>query len=259
VDASSIAIIAVIFFATFIRSAFGFGEALVAVPLLALLLPVEVAVPLAALFSITVAVIVIIQDWRKIHFDSAWRLVVATLFGIPLGLLILTTVPEAVVKSVLAIVIISFSLYCLVSRGNFELKTDRTSWAFGFAAGVLGGAYAMNGPPLVVYGAMRRWSPEHFRATLQGYFFPASVVQMAGYWLAGLWVPAVSHNFVICLTPAIGAIFLGRFVNRRMSGRRFVICIHVGLIVLGSILLAQSLWPIAQKAWNQPASPSGTT
>ena len=46
---------AVIFLATLIRSAFGFGEALVAVPLLALLIPVEQAVPLATLVSITVA------------------------------------------------------------------------------------------------------------------------------------------------------------------------------------------------------------
>src|SRR5438093_4167617 len=39
-------VLAVIFLATLIRSAFGFGEALVAVPLLALLMPVEEAVPL---------------------------------------------------------------------------------------------------------------------------------------------------------------------------------------------------------------------
>ena len=38
-------VLAVIFVATLIRSAFGFGEALVAVPLLALIMPVEVAAP----------------------------------------------------------------------------------------------------------------------------------------------------------------------------------------------------------------------
>ena len=39
----------------------------------------------------------------------------------------------------------------------------------------------MNGPPLVVYGVLRRWQPAQFRATLQGYFLIASVVGMAGY------------------------------------------------------------------------------
>src|SRR6266511_3447267 len=134
-------VMAVIFLATLIRSAFGFGEALVAVPLLALLMPVEEAVPLATLVSITVAAIVVAQDWHKIHFRSAGWLVISTLFGIPLGLWLLTAVSETVVKAMLAVVIIGFSSYCLVSRRQYELKNDRLAWLFGFAAGVLGGAY----------------------------------------------------------------------------------------------------------------------
>src|SRR5437763_14406436 len=88
---------AVMFLATVIRSACGFGEALIAVPLLALILPVEVAAPVAVLVSITVAAVVVAQDWREVHLGSAGWLVLSTLFGIPVGLLILKTVPEAVV------------------------------------------------------------------------------------------------------------------------------------------------------------------
>src|SRR5262249_31722764 len=162
-------VLAVVFLATLIRSAFGFGEALIAVPLLALLIPVGVAVPLATLLSITVAAVVVAQDWRKVHLGSAWRLVVATLLGVPLGLWLLKAAPEPVVKATLAVVIVAFSTYCLISRRPFALQSDRTAWLFGFAAGVLGGAYGMNGPPLVIYGTLRGWSAEHFRATLQGY------------------------------------------------------------------------------------------
>src|SRR5579864_8894944 len=106
-------VLAVIFLATLIRSAFGFGEALVAVPLLALLIPVEQAVPLATLISITVATVVIAQDWHQIHVRSAGWLVLSTLCGIPLGLWLLAAVAEKIVKAILAIVIIGFSLYCL--------------------------------------------------------------------------------------------------------------------------------------------------
>src|SRR5437764_5500404 len=98
-------VLAVVFLATLIRSAFGFGEALVAVPLLALLIPVEVAVPLAVLHSVTVAGVIVAQDWRKIHVRSAGWLVLATLFGIPLGLLLLTAAAEHTVKAILAVVI----------------------------------------------------------------------------------------------------------------------------------------------------------
>ena len=64
VDHTTLLVLAVIFLATLIRSAFGFGEALVAVPLLALLIPVKVAAPVAVLVSVTVAGIVVVQDWR---------------------------------------------------------------------------------------------------------------------------------------------------------------------------------------------------
>ena len=240
-ESTTLLVVAVIFVATLIRSAFGFGEALVAVPLLALLMPVEEAVPLATLVSITVAGIVVIQDWHKIHVRSAGWLVIATLFGIPLGLWLLTAVPETVVKAILAVVIIGFSSYCLVSRNQFELKNDRWAWLFGFGAGVLGGAYGMNGPPLVIYGSLRHWSPGHFRATLQGYFLPASLLGMCGYWLAGLWKPAVTRHYLWTLPLALAAIFLGRAINQRMRGRSFLRYIHVGLILLGTLLLMQSM------------------
>jgi uncharacterized membrane protein YfcA len=122
------------------------------------------------------------------------------------------------------------------------LKDDRLAWLFGFAAGILGGAYGMNGPPLVVYGALRRWSPEHFRATLQGYFFPASLLGLAGYYFTGLWVPDVTRYYLLSLAPAFVAVFFGRAMNRRMRGIRFLVYVHVGLIVVGILLLANVIW-----------------
>ena len=67
VDHTTLSVLAVIGLATVIRSAFGFGEALVAVPLLALIIPIEVAAPVAVLVSVTVAGIVFLRDWRDVH------------------------------------------------------------------------------------------------------------------------------------------------------------------------------------------------
>ena len=41
-----------------------------------------------------------------------------------------------------------------------------------FGCPAVGGASGMNRPPLAIYGAMRRCSAQHFRATLLGYFCP---------------------------------------------------------------------------------------
>ena len=236
----TIAVVAGLFFATLVRSTFGFGEALVAVPLLALLIPVKVAAPVAALVSVTVALIVVAQDWRHVQVRSATWLIISTLFGIPLGLWLLTRMPEPIVKGALAIVIIAFSLQAVRGRAG-HLATDAFAWIFGFVAGVLGGAYGMNGPPVAVYGSTRRWPPREFRATLQGYFLPASAVGMLGYWLVGLWTPAVTRFYLASLPAVLAAIALGRLANRRMSPQRFVSAIYIGLMIVGGVLLMQSM------------------
>jgi len=233
-------VVGIVFLATLVRSAFGFGEALVAVPLLALVIPIPVAVPLATLLSITVAGLILAQDWRKVHARSAWWLIFPTFFGIPIGLFILTTVSPPAVKATLAVIIMAFSAYCLVGRWKPHLADDKFAWVFGLGAGVLGGAYGMNGPPLVVYATLRGWTPEHFRATLQGYFLPASAVGMCGFWAAGLWVPDVSRFFLLSLAPAVAAIAIGRVLNRRMPRKTFLRFVHLGLIGIGLLLLVQS-------------------
>jgi uncharacterized protein len=239
----------ILFLATLVRSAFGFGEALISVPLLALVMPIEEAAPTAVLVSITIAFIILIQDWRRVHARSAGWLVVSTLLGIPLGLLLLKTLAEPIVEAILGLVVVAFSMHSLVSRRNYELKDDRLAGFFGFTAGVLGGAYGMNGPPLAIYGSLRRWSPEHFRATLQAYFLPASVAGMGGYWFAGLWTPAVNRFYFVSLPGVFVAIFLGRAINRRMRNRRFIFYIHLGLTVIGAVLLLKALtgWSILHR------------
>jgi uncharacterized membrane protein YfcA len=240
-DRTSILVLAVLFLATLSRAALGFGEALVAVPLLALLMPAKVAAPLATLVSITVAGVILAWDWRQVHFGSAGRLIAFTLLGIPLGLLLLTGTDERLVKAILAALIMAFSAYCLTSRTPPALRDDRLAAFFGFAAGALGGAYGMNGPPLVIYGSLRGWSPDRFRATLQGYFLLASAAGFCGYWITGLWVPAVSRYYALSLPLILVAIVLGRLLSRRLDRRVFFVSVHVALIAIGAILLVQSL------------------
>src|SRR5580692_8980412 len=113
-NATALPVLIVVFVATLFRSAFGFGEALIAVPLLALFLPLKVAAPLAVLVSITIAAVVVAQDWRKIHLRSTGWLVGSTLLGIPVGLLLLTSSHQRAVMVALALLIMAFSVYSLV-------------------------------------------------------------------------------------------------------------------------------------------------
>lgn len=234
-------VVAVIFIATLIRSTLGFGEALIAVPLLSMRLPVTVAAPLAVLVSIVIAAVIVAQDWQHVEFRSAAGLILASLPGIPLGVLLLARGNEHVVKCMLGVLIIAFSIYSLTARATFHLPQDHRGWLLscGFLSGVLGGAYGMNGPPLVVYGALRKWSPQHFRATLQGYFLPASVAGLVGYAVLGLWRAPLTRYFLLSLPAVAVAVLLGRAINQRMSGHGFLRFVYVGLIVAGSVLMVQ--------------------
>ena len=58
------------------------------------------------------------------------------------------------------------------------------------------------------------------RAALQGYFLPASLAGLGGYWLAGFWAPAVTNYFLLSLPIVLAAIVLGRQVNQRLKGSR---------------------------------------
>ena len=236
-------VLGVIFIATLIRSALGFGEALITVPLLALRIPLRTAAPLAVMVSVTIAALIIVQDWQKVHFKSAGSLLVPTLFGIPLGLWLLISPHQQLVKLLLAALIICFAVYFLSRTHLPELKHDSKPWLLscGFLAGILGGAYGMNGPPLAVYGALRRWSPQHFRATLQGYFLPASLIGLAGYLWQGLWNQQLLHYYLLSLPVTFPAVWLGRVVNHRLPLEPFRKYVFAGLIVIGLLLALQTL------------------
>ncbi len=242
-NSTAIYVMAVIFVATLIRSTLGFGEALIAVPLLALRTPVEVAAPLAVLVSIVVAGVVVAQDWRGVQFRAAAGLIVASLVGLPLGLILLARADDHLVRLLLGSVIVLFSIYSLAIGKSRSLANDHTGWlmACGFVSGILGGAYGMNGPPLVIYGALRRWSPQHFRATLQAYFLPVSLIGLAGYAALGLWTATVTRYFLWSLPGVAVATVAGRFINRRMHGDGFITVVYGALVVIGGVLVVQAL------------------
>lgn len=206
-------------------------------------MPLKMAAPLAVLLSITIAAVVVVQDWRHIHWRSAAGLVLSTVLGIPLGLLILTNPHQNLVKAALGILIILFAVYSLLARDILHLEQEHRPLLLlsGFLAGILGGAYGMNGPPLVIYGSLRRWSPQHFRATLQAYFLPASILGMIGYASAGLWTPPVTHTFLLSVPVMLPAVFLGRAINQRFSGVAFLRYVYLGLALIGGLLLFEAV------------------
>jgi len=51
----------------------------------------------------------------------------------------------------------------------------------------------------------------------------------------------VTRYYLWSLPFALAAIVVGRAINQRLKGRAFLRCVHIGLLVIGTVLLTQSV------------------
>lgn len=229
-------VLAVLFFSTLIRSTFGFGNALIAMPLLVLLIGVKGASPLVALVGLVISSLMLIQDWQELRWKETLFLLVASLPGIPLGLVLLTTVSEDLVKIILGLVLVGFGLYNLL---GIRLPSKPSRWLalpFGLLAGVLGGAYNTNGPPIIIYAVFRGWTKEQFRASLQGFFLVSNLLIIAGHGLSGLWTREIVLQFLTSIPLVWLAVYLGGKIASSLSQEIFNKVIYYFLVLTGVLM-----------------------
>jgi uncharacterized membrane protein YfcA len=241
IEPNTALVLGVLFVSSFLRSAVGFGDALVAMPLLAVLIGVHTAAPLVALVAATLALCMLAAGWRSVRLAAAWQLIVGALAGIPLGLWLLQGAHDRILKGVLALVLVLYSGWALLRPRLPVLRSEAGAFWFGMAGGILGGAYNTNGPAVVIYSALRRWPPEVFRATLQSYFFPTGLLILAGHGVTGLWTTRVLSSYLLALPIVLAAVWLGHVAHRRIPAGRFDRAVYALLLLLGGMLLIQTL------------------
>lgn len=233
-------IITVIFISAFVRSAFGFGDALIAMPLLALFISFNIATPLIGLCAITYSVLILYKEWRSVKFKDVIILIISAFIGIPIGIYLLKGNYDQIMKLVLGFLIILFSLFNIFKPKLFHLKNDKLAFIFGLIGGILGGSINTNGPPVVIYSALRKWEPTTFRASMQGFFLPTGIMIAISHGIAGLWTKEVVMNYVYALPAIVLAVYLGSLVNKRIRKDQFNIYIFGLLLLLGILLIAKN-------------------
>ncbi|MGG6263802.1 sulfite exporter TauE/SafE family protein [Leptolyngbya sp. AN03gr2] len=235
--ALTIATALILFVCTSVRSAIGFGDALLAMPLLGMIMSLRTATPVVAFTGFIISLIILVFDQDSVDLKSAWRLIIGTIIGVPFGLLLLQYAPEKLIKVGLGIILILYGLYNLASPKFPQLHHERYAIFFGFVAGILGGAYNTNGPPIAIYGVLRRWSATYFRATMQCYFLFSGIATIAGHGLAGLWTPLVWRLFLWSVPGISIGIYIGSRINRIIPQPMFNQIIFGLLVVVGCIFL----------------------
>ena len=233
-------VLIVIFFAAFIRAAIGFGDALIAMPLLGILFGIKSSAPLVALVATFISLIILIKYHHVADFKASWRIIVSSILGIPIGRILLEVTTEGLLKIILGIFIIGFSIY---NFKNPKLRIEKYdlefAYVFGFLSGILGGAYNIVGPAVVVYGNLRHWSPHRFLATLQACFFPAYLTIASVHAFSGSFTYTILKLFIVSIPVMILAMAAGNKINKILSTDHFHRHVNLALFVMGLLLCIQ--------------------
>lgn len=232
-----IIVVFAVFLAVFTQSLSGFGSALVAMALLPPVLGIQTATPLVALIMLPLEIYLLLHYRHALNIAVIWRVILAAVLGIPLGIIFLSQLDEEIVLTALGIVITGYALFALLNLKLPKMAHPAWGYGFGFLAGLLGGAYNTSGPPVIVYGNCLRWDPDEFKSNLQGFFLISSIVIALGHaWDRNL-TPEVWRFFLVCLPAVVIGIWAGTSLDKYLNPEIFRKIVLVLLIVMGIRLI----------------------
>lgn len=231
-----IAAFGVVLLGAFAQSVSGFGFALVTVPLLAMVVDPATAVVIAAVTGIGLSLAVAVRERRHVRWPVAGALSATALFGVPIGLLVLVTLPQRSLSVLIALVVLG--CVALVWSGA-RIRTGRVGiGAVGVLVGVLTTATGTNGPPLVAVFHCLGYDPRTLRATLAAVFSGAGLIGLAGFAVAGR-IDAEVLRLSLAALPAVPlGWWLGNLLFDRISPAVFRRIILVGLVGSAGAALA---------------------
>lgn len=240
-------IILIVFLAVFTQSLSGFGVALVAMALLPTVIGIQMAIPLLALVMATIEFFLLIRYRQALNIEAVWRIVIASLIGIPFGLLFLSRLDEKTVMVLLGLIIIGYALYALLDDFTTiirlpTLKHPVWPYVFGLIAGMMGGAYNTSGPPVIVYGNCRRWEPAQFKSNLQGFFVITSLVIAVGHAWNGNLTSEVWRYFLWSIPAMAVGMVTGTTLDRYVKPETFRRIVLVMLVVMGASAVGQNIY-----------------
>jgi uncharacterized membrane protein YfcA len=226
-------LIAVVFGAAFEQTISGFGFSLIVMPLATLLLCLQTAAPLVALAGLTLYTINLIRFHQAINTDEVLRLGVMAAIGVPVGIWGLVNLNESIVKIALGSVLIVYALYNLARPALSHPLSQHWVYLTGFLTGCFGGAYNTPGPPLLVYGSLRQWHRDEFRAVLQALFFLTGTLTVFSHLVTQHLTANVLTLYGYAAPALLCGIGCGSLLDRRINKEAFRVIVTAMIFVLG--------------------------
>ena len=234
-----------VFVAGVIRGYSGFGFAMVAVTSIALVLPPVQVVPTVLILEVLASLRLVPQVWRDIDWRSLRWLLAGSLLAVPLGVYLLANTPAEPMR-------ISISLLVLVAavsliRGWAWRRMPGRSWIFsaGVASGILNGAAAIGGPPVILLYLSSPAGITVSRASIIAYFFAIDAISLAMSSVQGLITSGTLKTTAVCLLPLLFGIGIGSRMFIKVEKDAFRRHVLILLIILSIAGLLRSLFSLS--------------
>ncbi len=228
---------AILIVAYFIRGITGFGSGLIAVPLLALFLPLTFVVPLILLLDFTASIVIGGFNRQHVRWRELLMLIPVGVVGVGIGTLLLVNLPQTPMLIALAIFIFLFAIKSLLNI--YGDKPISQAWAAPAAltGGTVGGLFGTGGPPYVIYLAHRIHDKSALRATLSMLFFAEGLARIISFLAVGLLMSReIWIAFFAGLPIVLGVLYLGSRVHHGLSAARMARLVG-GLLLVASVSL----------------------
>jgi uncharacterized membrane protein YfcA len=169
-----------------VRGFSGFGSALIYVPLISAIYDPRTAAGTFLLIDFATGLAVVPTIWRQANWREVLPLGVSAVFAAQFGTLILQYTDPITLRWAIAVVVIVL-LAMLMSGWRYHGKPILiVTLAVGLAAGTLGGAVQIVGPPVIMYWLGSASTPAAVRANLSAFFAFFSSALVVTYVARGL-------------------------------------------------------------------------
>lgn len=234
---------AVVFGAFVVRGMSGFGAGMIAVPLLAFAIPLQLAVPLCSLLVFILFIVLLIRDHQQVVWPELWRLVPPTIVGALLGLWLFAVLDNRMLVMLLGGFLVLYSLYML-TVSVLGLPQLRCSSRWALPAGFFGSFFDTlfgggGGTLVVIYVNARGVSRAGFRATVAALWFFEMIARIGGYAWAGFYDGGTLLLFAVLLPLVWAGTVVGERLGNRVGSETFARVLAVMLLASGISLLAK--------------------
>lgn len=225
------------------RNIFGFGEALVTMPLLSLLnVDFKLSISIVAIIGLLVALPVFVKNRHNLDWTIIKRLLIGSLIGAPIGIIIVKFANEAFIVKFLGIFILVYGSINLLNQIIKVYNVDKDipnvfDYVAGLISGILGSAYNSHGVPIIIYGTMKKWSALELKKISQVHFFITGCFIVMSHGVSGFWSLSLVQLLIIVLPLLVLTLWLGNIISKHINPKTFIKYVYILLIIFGILMI----------------------